>query len=104
MDFRKIQDDAFKRISDDLSHRVDSVIEEALKRKGYSFDTRRDLEDFIKENCERVVQTHTNTEIFTVKGEQFLVWRKGNLANIDFKKDEKGTLTITTELQGFYFL
>lgn len=55
-----------------LRDEMDKMVTEGLKRKGHEFETRKELETFIKENCSVRLIERTNEQIFYANGEAFL--------------------------------
>ena len=67
----------FEEYHEKLLHEFDNKIIEGLKRKGYTFRTRNELEEFVKENCKIVRQEHEDlkeSQTFYVNKVPFLYY------------------------------
>lgn len=73
-----IQDKIIKEASDQLSVKLDEVIIEGLKRKGFEFYNKHDITHFIKERCESKVFLELKQKVFYVDGNPFLLHHYGD--------------------------
>ncbi|WP_424493903.1 hypothetical protein [Salinimicrobium sp. GXAS 041] len=72
-DFSSIQDEAIKRLHKDLSDNLEDQIILALSRHGFTFDTRRELEEFcVNPRCE--MQIRDNIKTLLVDGKPICQW------------------------------
>ena len=84
------------RVSQDLSLQIDNYIIEGLKRKGYSFDNRNELYEFIKKYCRAEENTINKERIYYVKNVPFMLHKYENELSIDkVITDDRITFTAT---------
>lgn len=92
---------ATQQMLENINSRFDEIILNALYWKGYNFKERLEAEQFIRDNCRRVV--NKNVSIFFVKEEPFLKIRN----NIEIAYNTSvtdGIQKIECELGNYEFL
>jgi len=73
-DFQKIQSDIVSKTLAELNERLDQLLVEGLKRKGFVFSTKVKLERFIKNRCRVEEYTVSNQKLFYVNDKPFLIY------------------------------
>ena len=63
-----------KKITENLSNKLDDILIKGLELKGYTFGNRFELENFIKENCTCADYLPKQEKTFYVKGVPFLLY------------------------------
>jgi len=80
-----------------LISKLDNIIIEGLRRKGYIFINKEDLANFIKSSCDSIKVGNVIT--YRVKGKPFLLYEENY--KIDFSPD---MLTVKAEAGGYTFI
>ncbi len=66
--------DVIGRLSSQLNNQLEDYIIEGLKRKGFEFENRMELENFIKSNCRCVDRTDIKQRIYFVNDIPFFLY------------------------------
>lgn len=78
-------------ISEDALNKFEATFIEGLKRKGYEFESKKDLFSFAKENCRCVDNPDLKEIMYYVNEEPFLV--HNYKVTMDFKYSDKNTFS-----------
>jgi len=68
-----IQSEIIEMLAEKLSNRIDNIVIEGLRLKGFEFDNENDLHNFIKENCKSDDNLSVQQRIYFVKDIPFLL-------------------------------
>lgn len=68
-------DNVIGRLSSELNHKLENYMVEGLKRKGFEFKNRMELETFIKSNCRCEDQTDVKERTYFVNDIPFFLHR-----------------------------
>lgn len=60
------------KIVNELQSKLEDIIVEGLKLKGYEFEDKKSLFDFVSKNCTVINQSHLNINTYVVKDIPFL--------------------------------
>lgn len=93
-------------ITKDLNKKIEDIIKEGLKRKGYEFADDTDLLIFIKKNCRceeiKLISANQKEKRYYVKDIPFLLFRTESENNIMSSLiDSNGTLKVSANY-GYY--
>ena len=80
-----VQSLAVKELSSRLVDKIDAVCIEGLKRKGFEFKKKSDLENFLQTNCRCEYNKSTEEKVYFVNDIPFLLHKLEN--KIDFTTD-----------------
>jgi len=102
--YDSLQSELIKKVSSEINNKVDSVITEGLKRKGYSFDSENELLNFIKTNCSCIENRDVKQRLYIVDNNAFLLWNYDQ--EIDVKKhfNPEMILSMSMSVGSFEFL
>ena len=67
-----VLDEMMKQMTTIFVNKLDAIVEHGLRLKGFEFDSRNELEAFIKSNCVREHNLRTMQDVYYVKGLPFL--------------------------------
>ena len=70
-DFTNLNTDLYREMIEHFTKATDDLIEKGLKRKGFVFKNRFEMEMFIKNNCE--MNSQNDSVYYYVNGEPFLI-------------------------------
>ena len=59
-----------------ISNRIDEIITEGLRRKGFEFEDKKELIKFVQRHCECVHGVLAKTKTYYANGEAFLIWEE----------------------------
>lgn len=82
---------------------IDKLITEGLIRKGYHFENRLDLLDFIRISCRCEDNKGENEKIFFVNNVPFLLYRYNNSPNMETVQTASGW-KVTIDMGEYCFL
>lgn len=87
--FQEFQNSMIQKFSNKISEKIDEIILEGLKLKGFEFEHKIELIDFIKTNCNCIIlEGEEESKYFFVNNDPFLILQFNNdLSNLTF--DEK---------------
>lgn len=91
-------------ITNKLSHQLDDVIIQGLALKGYKFDDKIKLMDFIKENCKVCDEKQNQRKIYLVKNIPFLMNDYSTKEDILWKFQTNKDITVECVFGKFYFV
>lgn len=57
-----------------FDNQLDNAVIEGLKRKGFEFQSRKEIEEFVIANCTCVDYTHKGVRVYSVNGIPYLQW------------------------------
>ena len=77
-DLIRLEEDLTKEVNEQLNNHLEYLIEIGLYRKGFNFNNKESLYDFVKENCD--LKSYGMKDIYSVMGDEFLLIDR----NIDF--------------------
>lgn len=64
--------DLINKLTQEINNKLDNLLIEGLKRKGYVFENNIEIERFIKENC--YINSNGNEKTYYVKNEPFFLY------------------------------
>ena len=79
------------RVIDDLNNKIDSLIIEGLKRKGYDVNHKFGLEEFIRTRCRCEQNDDFKERIYYVDNKPFLLHKYNTEVNTDLNCNDLGT-------------
>jgi len=91
------------QIAEKMQKSFEDVFIEGLKRKGYLFDNKFELEEFVKEKCTVEIRDDINEKTYTVDGVPFLVHKEEINVVPNFIDDERG-MTVICDYGQYKFL
>lgn len=88
--------DIMRKVTAELTQKLNDIVTEGLKRKGYEFENTLQLTDFIKEHCRCEDFVESKTKLYFVKEKPFLIY--------DYNyKQELSTIIPKDSLQDYAF-
>lgn len=91
-----INNEIIKGVADRLMAKFDTFIIEGLKRKGFDFDDKKELEKFLKEHCTCEDNTDIKEKIYRVNDIPFLLHNYNNEWNLTQNiNDDKTKFTVS---------
>lgn len=85
-----------KAITENLANKFDEIFIEALKRKGFEFDSKQKLFDFIKENIVCIDNSIIEQKTYKVKNIPFFIHNyKADFDLSKLHRDKESTITAT---------
>ena len=67
----KLQEEIMNSVSNDLAKKFDDILIEGLKKKGFEFNDKIELQNFIKENCTILDREDLKQRTYLVKNVPF---------------------------------
>ena len=96
--------DVIGRISSKLNHQLENYMIEGLKRKGFEFEDRFELENFIKSNCRCEDRTDLKQRIYFVNEIPFFLHCYEIKTDLSQFTNEKGEVKISANYGSFAYL
>jgi hypothetical protein len=107
-DFNLYKKDSFnimhettKKLSQHHYKELENVVIMGLRNKGYYFDNKIHLEEFVKENCKIEDNVNLKEKVYFVKEEPFLLHKYD--FDIKFNQDNR-TTTLTASLGSYHYM
>ena len=70
-----LQADVISRLCDGLNKQLENYLIEGLKRKGFEFENKFELESFVRQRCECIDNLEHKERIYSVDGKPFFLHR-----------------------------
>ena len=97
-----IEDQIMQGAYESITTTLDDLVIEGLKRKGYTFDNKRELISFIKENCTSKYFKPQNVTEYYVNDTPFLIYKN---QDVEIKKDfTENKMTFSADLGHYQFI
>ena len=96
--------DVIGRLSSELNHRLENYIIEGLKRKGFEFENRFELENFIKSNCRREDRTDLKQRTYFVNNIPFFLHCYEIKMDLNPITNDKGEVKMLANYGSFAYL
>lgn len=103
MDIQTVAGDISKQLADQINAIIEEKLIEALKVKGYVFETREQLEQFIATKCTCKVDEERNERTYYVNEKPFFLHRYGLKTEIS-QNNDTGNWTIKATNGVYAFL
>lgn len=86
-----IQNEIVKTLVSKLNDKLDQAFIVGLEKKGYYFDTKLQLEEFIKTKCRAEVCAHMKEKVFFVDDKPFMKWSYDIKLEMGYPTEYKAT-------------
>lgn len=97
---QSVVDDAIIHLRKDIENKLNDLFIKGLERKGFIFNNKKEIEDFIKKRCVCVMSYQTNEKTYLVDNIPFLLYiEDNNLVKVNNTIERDYRLTID---HGFY--
>lgn len=85
--------EAQRQINESIKNQFDEIFIQALKFKGFEFESRHDLEKFVSQNCSSLTESkNPTTTYFYCYGEPFLKTSWDDQPKINFRTEEQAPI------------
>jgi hypothetical protein len=87
-----------------MAKQQEDLIIEAFKRKGFEFNNRAEMENFIRLNCRCEDNTDRKQKTYFINDEPFMLWEYNNVNEFSFENGNDDAIVFKGNFGNYLFL